>query len=201
MRFRLGGWRRWLLAFIGVAVLVTLAGYLLPRGARFPDTVATLAASPAELFPLLNTRDGHRRAWTRASEHAGAGNVPPMTHADLGGPAGGVGTRTCFCLSGEGLGLVVSLLGPLARGEGDIVESVPNRRVVYEIDWGFMVTRREFHLEALAERRTRVLWSETVDAANPLVRYLWLASAWFPRFDGVLAAAAELAVEDRRLAR
>lgn len=123
-----------------------------------------------------------------------------MTHADLGGPARGVGTRTCFCLSGEGLGLVGSLLGPLARGEGVIVESVPHRRVVYEIDWGFMVTRRRFGLEALGERRTRVTWSETVDAANPLVRYLWLASAWFPRFDGVLAAAADLAAEDRGMA-
>ena len=77
---------------------------------------------------------------------------------------------------------------------------MPHRRVVYEIDWGFMVTRRRFDLEALGDRRTRVTWSETVDAANPLVRYLWLASAWFPRFDGVLAAAADLAAEDRGVA-
>ena len=83
-----GCWRRW--RYYSV--------HSTARNARFPDTIATLDASPVQLFPLFNTREGHRRAWTLASERAG-GNVPPMTHGDLGGPPGGVGTRTLGLVS------------------------------------------------------------------------------------------------------
>ena len=178
---------------VGLALLLTLTAYLLPRMGRFPDSIATLDASPAELFPLFNSREGHRRAWTLASERVGAGSMPPMTHGDLGGPPGGVGTRTCFCLTGEGLGPVGRLVSPLVRGEGLIVESEPDRRVVYEIAWGFMLTRRTIDFEPVGVGATRVVWMEEAEATNPLMRFVLLGASSFPTFDGVLTAAGELA--------
>ncbi len=69
--------RRLLVASIGVVLLLTLVGYSLPSHARLPDTVAVLDASSARLFPLFNTRAGHKAVWTRASERAGAEVIPP----------------------------------------------------------------------------------------------------------------------------
>ena len=88
-----------------------------------------------------------------------------MTHADLGGPDGGVGTRTCFCLTGDGLGLVGATLSSLVRGHGVILESEPDRKVVYAIDFGLVVVARTIELEAVDDNRTRVIWSGSV-AAN-----------------------------------
>ena len=125
---------------IGVVLLLTLVGHSLPSQARLPDTVAVLDASSTRLFPLFNTRAGHKAIWTRASERAGAQTMPPMTHADLGGPDGGVGTETCFCLIGDGLGPLGEILSSLVRGHGVILESDPDRKVVYEIDFGVVVS-------------------------------------------------------------
>ncbi len=116
-----------------------------------------------------------------------------MTHADLGGPDGGVGTRTCFCLTGDGLGLVGATLSSLVRGHGVILESEPDRKVIYAIDFGLVVVARTIELEAVDDNRTRVIWSETLEATNPVTRYFLLASSAVGRFDGVLAAAEEVA--------
>ena len=116
-----------------------------------------------------------------------------MTHADLGGPDGGVGTRTCFCLTGDGLGLVGATLSSLVRGHGVILESEPDRKVIYAIDFGLVVVARTIELEAVDDNRTRVIWSETLEATNPFTRYFLLASSAVGRFDGVLAAAEEVA--------
>ena len=48
----------------GLVILATAAGALLPAETQVPETVATLRASPAELFPLFNSRAGQRRIWT-----------------------------------------------------------------------------------------------------------------------------------------
>ena len=65
----------------------------------------------------------------------------------------------------------------MARGEGASWESVPNRRVVYDIDWGFMMSRRTITVEDLGDNRTRVSWLETNEATNPLMRYVLVLSA------------------------
>lgn len=197
MRFKPGGrCTRGAAVLIGVAVVLTLVGYLLSREARFPATVGTLDATPAQLFPLFNTREGHRRAWTLASERAGAGNLPPITHAAFGCTPGGVGTRTCFCPTGEGLGRVATLLGSLVRGQGEIAQSEPARRVVYDIDGGFMATRRTIEFEPVGDGVTRVVWVEEATATNPSMRYVLLGASRFPTFDGVRSAAGDLANAD-----
>ena len=146
--------------------------------------------------PLFNTREGHRRAWTLASERAGAGNLPPITHAAFGCTPGGVGTRTCFCPTGEGLGRVATLLGSLVRGQGEIAQSEPARRVVYDIDGGFMATRRTIEFEPVGDGVTRVVWVEEATATNPSMRYVLLGASRFPTFDGVRSAAGDLANAD-----
>ena len=161
-------------AGIGLVLLLTLGGYWLPSQVEAMRISATVQASSAEVFTLFNTRAGQKRLWTFAAERAG---IPPMSLAALGGPDAGVGSRSCFCPTSEGRGVVSSALSSMARGEGAIVESVPNRRVVYDIDWGFMMSRRTITVEDLGDNRTRVSWLETNEATNPLMRYVLVLSA------------------------
>ena len=161
-------------AGVGLLLLLTLGGYWLPSQVEAMRISATVPASGAEVFTLFNTRAGQKRLWKFAAERAG---IPPMTLAALGGPDAGGGSRSCFCPSSEGRGVVSSALSSIARGEGAIVESVPNRRVVYDIDWGFMLTRRTLTFEDLGDTRTRVSWLETNEATNPLMRYVLVLSA------------------------
>jgi len=60
-----------------LVILATTTGTLLPAEAHVPDTVATLKASPAELFPLFNSRAGQRRVLacqSRIACHAATGS-------------------------------------------------------------------------------------------------------------------------------
>ncbi len=175
-------------AGVGLVLLLTLGGYWLPRQVEAMRISATVPASSAEVFTLFNTRGGQRRLWTFAAERAG---IAPMSLAALGGPDAGVGSRSCFCLTSDG-GVVSSARSSMARGEGAIVESVPNRRVVYEIDWGFMMSRRTITVEDLGDDRSRVTWLETNEATNPLMRYVLVLSASTinDNLSGVLTAVA-----------
>ena len=161
-------------AGVGLALLLTVVSYWLPSQVEALRISATVQASSAEVFTLFNTRAGQKRLWRFAAERAG---IPPMSLAALGGPDAGVGSRSCFCPTSEGRGVVLSALSSMARGEGAIVESVPNRRVVYDIDWEFMLTRRTMTFEDLGDNRTRVSWVETNEATNPLMRYVLVLSA------------------------
>ena len=157
----------------GLVILATAAGALLPAETQVPETVATLRASPAELFPLFNSRAGQRRIWT------GSG----MSLASLGGPDEGIGSRLCFCRTG-------------IRGKGAIVESEENRQVTYHIDFGFTQVHRTITLEPVAPDVTRVVWKETLVAPNPLMRWVLLGSSAISGFHGVLEAAEAAAREE-----
>lgn len=65
--------------------------------------------------------------------------------------------------------------------------------MVYAIDFGLVVVSRTIELDAVDDNRTRVIWSETLVATNPLTRYFLLASSAVGRFDGILTAAEEVA--------
>ena len=165
---------RWSLG--GLAALVILAtatGTLLPAEAHVPDTVATLKATPAELFQLFNSRAGQRRVWASSG----------MSLTPLGGGDEGVGSRTCFCYTG-------------LRGEGVIVESQQNRRVVYHIDFGFTAVHRTIDLEPITPDTARVVWQETLIAPNILMRWVLLGSSAIPGFQSVLDAAEAAVQED-----
>ena len=160
----------------GLVILATATGTLLPAEAHVPDTVATLKATPAELFPLFNSRAGQRRLWASSG----------MSLTPLGGGDEGVGSRTCFCYTG-------------LRGEGVIVDSDQNRRVVYHIDFGFTTVRRTIELEPVTRDTSRVVWRETLVAPNALMRWVLLGSSAIPGFQAVLDAAESAVQEDRGL--
>lgn len=187
--------RKIVAALVGVVLFLTAVGYLLPSHAAAPETVVTLEASRAELFPLFNSRVGHRQVWTRASEGLGAAK---MSLADLGGPDRGVGTRICFCLTGEGFGVIGSSLSRLLHGEGVIVESETLNKVIYTINFGFVAVRRTIQFENLDENTTRVKWSEMLEATNPLKRYVLLGVAHVGGFDVVLEATGEIVASQRK---
>ena len=58
-------------------------------------------------------------------------------------------------------------------GEGIILECVPDRRVVYGIDFTVVVTHRVIEFSPMGEG-TRVTWHETLRATNPWARYALL---------------------------
>ena len=188
---------------VGFVVLLTLIGYFLPSQVELVNTSLTLEASSAELFPFFNSRAGQQRMWTQAWKRGGGSmrGMPPMEIADLGGPDAGAGTRLGFFPDGKRLGSIGGALSSIARGKGVIVESEPASKVVYEIDFGMVEARRTIDLEALGENTTRVSWSEKLQIANPLMRYLPLLvdSSINENFNGVLAALEEVAKADRRV--
>ncbi len=186
---------------VGLVVLLTLVGYLLPSQVELVNTSSTLEVSSAELFPFFNSRAGQQRMWTEAWHRKGGSfkGMPPMEIADLGGPDAGAGTRLGFFPDGKRLGSVGGAIASIARGKGVIVESEPGRKVVYEIDFGIVVAERTIDFEALDENTTKVSWSETLKISNPLMRYLPLLvdSSINESFNDVLAALEEVAKADR----
>lgn len=184
---------------VGLVVLLVVVGFFLPSTAPMGTTSATVDASAAELFPYFNSRDGHRRLWGQVAPAQIATGFPPMEIVDLGGPDAGAGTRIGFFPDGSRLGSMRGAVSSLARGEGVIVESERDRRVDYEIDFGFVVAYRTIELESLDAGATRVIWSETLRADNPLMRYMLLAvdESTASNFDAVLAALARLAEAER----
>ena len=187
-------------AVAGLLVLLTLCGYLLPGEIQLADSRLTLEGSSAEFFPLFDSRAGQQRMWTQAWRRSGGEKFPPMKIADLGGPDAGVGTGLGFFPDGTKLGSVAGVLSVIARGRGLIVESVPARKVVIDIDFGFVEVRRTVALEVVSEEATEVRWIETLRFPHPLARYLSLAigSADGEGFNGVLAAAEDVVRADRK---
>ena len=173
--------------------LVGLAGFLLLSEKAFVDTRATIAAAPAEIFAFFNSRADHQQLWTRGWERLGQGRYP-MNIADLGGPAEGRGMKLGFFPGGTDLGSFDTVVNSFARGDGEIVESTLNRRVVFEIDFGLVRSRRTITLEPVDEAHTDVAWSERLRADNPFARYLlFFASGEAAQgFDQLLAALEDL---------
>ena len=186
-------------ALVGLVLLLTLVGYSLPSEVQLVDTSLTLEASSAELFPYFNSRAGQQRKWTQASRRFGGNTLLPMIIADLGGPDAGVGTGLGFFPDTTKLGSIAGAVSSAARGRGVIVESEPDRKVVIEIDFGMVVTRRTIDFEAQGKDSTRVIWSETLLISNPLMRYfpLLLDSSINEGFNEVLRAAEEVAKAER----
>ena len=189
---------------VGLVLLLTLFGYLLPSQVQLVNTSLTLEASSAELFPFFNSRAGQQRMWTQAWHRNLRGQgFPPMEIVDLGGPDAGAGTRLGFFPDGKRLGSIGGAIASIARGKGVIVESEAARKVVYEIDFGVVVARRTIDLETLDENTTKVRWAETLQITNPLMRYLGLLvnSSINENFNDVLAALEEAAQADRGMDR
>jgi len=185
-----------LFVMVAAVALLAVLGLLLPRNVELVDTGATIEASSSDVFRLFNSRTGQQELWTRAWSRRGGGpsRLPPMVITDLGGGDAGVGTRLGFFPDGRRMGSIAGALSTMARGQGEIVESEPPHRVVIDIDFGFVTSHRTIELESVGAATTRVRWSESLDIANPLVRYVrfFLPDSIAEGFAGVLAGAAEI---------
>ncbi|MEM9554578.1 MAG: hypothetical protein AAGC60_09980 [Acidobacteriota bacterium] len=191
---------KWLAALLVAALLLGwVIGLALPATIDFVDVEHPLEATPAEIFPLLDSRAGQQRLWTRAWERSGGQSVPPMKLADLGGPRAGIGTRIGYYPDGDRLGSFAGLLSTLARGEGVITESIANERVEYRIDFGFVIAHRAVSLHALDARYTKARWVEQLHFPNPLARWLQLAigESANENFRILLISAEDVAAESR----
>ena len=136
-------------AVSGILSLFLLIGLLLP-GTWHAEADTLLSATPASIFPYLNRLEAWKE-WTPFPESGleGFGAVEgPGAGVRWGDPAYG-------------------------SGEARILESVPNRRVDYEvrIESGRLLIRGRITLEPEGDE-TRVRWVEEGDFGwNPLMGY------------------------------
>ena len=120
-----------------------------------------------------------------------------MNIVDLGGPDSGAGTKLGYYPGGKHSGGLRVFFNSFAKGDGQIVESETNQRIVIDIDFGFVKTRRVNTFEGKVDGWTHVTWTETLEASNPLVRWMLLVTG-DPQeagFDRVLLALEDVATE------
>ena len=140
-----------------IAALIA-GGFLLPATARV-ERSTLVAASPAQIFPLVN-------GFTRFNEWQPWAKLDPAMKTERSGPAEGVGARQAWHSEQESVG----------SGSLEIIESQPNERVRMQLKYtGFEADNRSvFTLQPEGEG-TRVTWAyETDVGSNILGRYFGL---------------------------
>ena len=175
---------------------MALIGFALPRHKVIANAAVVLNGSPEELFDCYNSREGQQLVWTRAWERFN-GKGHPMSIVDLGGPDSGTGTKLGYYPGGEQSGGLRAFFNSIAQGDGQIVESEPNQRIVIDIDFGFVRTRRVNTFEETGDNRTRVTWSETLTASNPFSRWMLVVAgdSQTAGFEKVLLALEDVTAE------
>ncbi len=149
--------RKFLLAIFAVAAIFAASGFLLPAQVQV-ERSAVIQAEPAAIFPYLND---HRRfnEWSPW--------VPrdPNAKYEFSGPEQGVGAKMSWRSDNEQVG----------SGASEIVESVPNERVVTAVDFGEMgKATASFRLHP-ENTGTKVTWSLATPATdNPIERWFGL---------------------------
>ena len=142
-------------------VLIVLAAIFVGVGLILPGSIkversAVIQAPPAAIFPLLNDL----RQFNRWSPWAAR---DPQTAYAFSGPESGVGARMTWQSQ------------KLGNGTQEIVESVPDQRVVTALDFGDMGTARAGQNLRPEGSGTRVIWDlETNLPYNPLSRWIGL---------------------------
>ena len=95
-----------------------------------------------------------------------------MSFADMGEPESGPGTQFCFCSTEPDNTSILQRIFSTPSGIGEIVESIEPNRVVIEIDWSFMDSRRTISLNETDEGMVEVNWREDFILGTPLLRYV-----------------------------
>jgi uncharacterized protein YndB with AHSA1/START domain len=172
-------------AFLLAALLFGVSGYALDR--RFSiSTTHEIAAPPAKVFPIFNSARGIQSWWETFSEQmkkAGSGGAP-VRALPVDGPGSGVGAQVEF------------QMGATVTERWEIVESVPDQRVVYRVAFLSMGMTTERKLTLSAEGQgTRVTWTETGEVENPVLRWVSQLSedGQIKNFDLALDSAAKIA--------
>jgi effector-binding domain-containing protein len=158
-------WVRRIMLAVGLLLIVAIAAaYLLPRHVRVERT-ATIAATQATLFTVLNSFT-HFNKWSPWFE------LDPAAKYTYEGPGAGVGAK----LSWEG--------NPQTLGSGSqvITASEPYTTVAADVDFGQGGSpARQVYALGADGTGTRVTWSMDVDLGmNPIARYFGLG------FDGMI---------------
>lgn len=154
---------RWVLrilaALVGLAMLLTMGAYLLPREVSVSRSTE-IAAAPEAVFPLVNSMQ-RTRDWSPWLD------LDPDVVLDFSGPETGVGNRMSWTSDEPAVG----------SGTQEITESIADSRVQTALDFGDMGTAEaEFLLEP-TQAGTRLTWGFTADTGySPFMRWmgLWL---------------------------
>lgn len=147
--------RRLLVVLIVLGAIFVGVGLMLP-GAIKVERSALIQAAPSTLFPLVNDL----RQFNRWSPWAAR---DPQTKYAFTGPQSGVGARMTWESA------------QLGTGAQEIVESVPDQRVVTALDFGDVGTARAGLYLVPEGGGTRVSWDlETNLPYNPLSRWIGL---------------------------
>ncbi len=152
-----------------------LIGFFLPAERVIANLAVELNGSPAAYFDQYSSRHGQQLIWKHAWKRFQWEGYP-MNIVDLGGPDSGIGTKLGYYTGGKQSGSLGAFFSSIARGNGEIVECEKNKKVVIEIKFGFVTTTRENLFEESGDNQTRITWTETVKASNPLTRWLLLVS-------------------------
>jgi carbon monoxide dehydrogenase subunit G len=140
-----------------IAALIA-GGFLLPETARV-ERSTLVAASPAQIFPLVN-------GFTRFNDWQPWAKLDPGMKIERSGPAEGVGARQAWFSEHKAVG----------SGSLEVLESVPAERVRMRVQYtGFEADNTStFTLQPEGEG-TRVTWAyETHVGSNLLGRYFGL---------------------------
>lgn len=171
---------------IGLSVLCCggtgLVGVFLP-GEVALSAEEVVAAPPDRLFDPLDDAEGIARWWAVAL--ADQGEAGMAVAAVPGSPVAGVGTQVAFTAGG------------VEMERWTILELVPPKKAVYEVDFKLMKVTRTITLvpEGLG---TRLTWSERGTIGNPWMRFLSLGGGHedvIQRFHRAMAALGKAGAE------
>ena len=159
------GWFRRILLWVGVLLVVAIAAaFMLPRHVRV-ERSATIAASPATVFTVLNSFKLFNR-WSPWFE------LDPEAKYTYEGPAAGAGAKLSWVGNPKALG----------SGSQVITASKPYERIEADVDFGQGgAPAKQTYALTTEGTGTRVSWSMDVDLGmNPIARYFGLG------FDGMI---------------
>jgi uncharacterized protein YndB with AHSA1/START domain len=130
-----------------LALVVLLGGFLVYVASR-PDEFdiarsVMVSASPEKIFPLINNGK-------RMDEWAAWQDLDPGVKITYSGPDEGVGSKSSWTSD-----------GPMGHGSSSITESVPNKSVVYELEYtkpAMMKQTAELVIEPQGDQ-SKVTWS------------------------------------------
>lgn len=152
------------LGFVGT--ILAAAAFLVGGGLLIePDfnlsTEAELEANPETVFLLISSPAGVQNWWKDFHKELPEGHSsPPMDTPILDGPREGPGSRLAFEANGK------------RWEEWKLTEVTPPGRVVWEVDFQFMVTNRTLEVSDNGQGGTQMRWTDTGSIRNPLSRWI-----------------------------
>jgi len=145
------------IGLIVAVALLAVAGFALPRDIEVSRSIV-IDAPPEKVFPYVNNLKRH-------AEWSPWAKIDPETKWSYQGPDRGVGQKVMWSSDHREVG----------TGSQTIVESVENRRVATELDFGDMGTAKAWFRLQPEDSGTRISWDFATDAGNnPVMRWMGL---------------------------